>query len=100
MVALREADIPPGGVLGNGEGGKLGSHPCNPIIPDLMRAYMYTYGYRKPSIGQELIVSLGLPNHVCEDCDQCPVKCLNGWNVSHKIRDIVRLRDVPSEFIV
>jgi predicted aldo/keto reductase-like oxidoreductase len=68
-------------------------------IPDLMRAYMYTYGYRKPSIGQELVVSLGLPNHVCEDCGQCPVKCLNGWNVSHKIRDIVRLRDVPSEFI-
>ncbi|OGP93322.1 MAG: hypothetical protein A2157_14415 [Deltaproteobacteria bacterium RBG_16_47_11] len=69
-------------------------------IPDLMRAYMYTYSYRKPSIGQELVVSLGLPNHVCQDCGQCPVKCLNGWNVSQKIRDVVRLRDVPSEFIV
>ncbi len=68
-------------------------------IPDLMRAYMYTYGYRKPSLGQEVIVSLGLPSHVCEDCSQCPVKCQNGWNVSNKIRDIVRLRDVPSQFL-
>ena len=68
-------------------------------IPDLMRAYMYTYGYRKPSLGQEVVVSLGLPSHVCEDCSQCPVKCLNGWNVSYKIRDIMRLRDVPSQFL-
>jgi predicted aldo/keto reductase-like oxidoreductase len=69
-------------------------------IPDLMRAYMYTYGYRKPSIGRELVVSLGLPGHICEVCGPCPVQCLNGWNVSRKIRDIVRLRDVPSEFVV
>ncbi len=68
-------------------------------IPDLMRAYMYTYGYRKPSLGQEVIVSLGLPSHVCEDCIKCPVKCQNGWDVSCKIRDIVRLRDVPSQFL-
>jgi len=87
------------GLYCQGCGQCLGQCLAQLPIPDLMRAYMYTYGYRKPSIGQELVVSLGLPNHVCEDCGQCPVKCLNGWNVSHKIRDIVRLRDVPSEFI-
>jgi len=69
-------------------------------IPDLMRAYMYTYGYRRPSIGKELVVSLGLPSHVCEDCGTCPVKCSIGFDVSRKIRDVARLRDVPSEFIV
>jgi len=68
-------------------------------IPDLMRAYMYTYGYRRPSIGKELVVSLGLPSHVCEDCGTCPVKCSIGFDVSRKIRDVARLRDVPSEFI-
>lgn len=67
-------------------------------IPELMLAYMYTYGYRKPSLGQEVVVSLDLPRHVCDDCNQCPVKCQNGWNVSDKICDIVRLRDVPSQF--
>jgi predicted aldo/keto reductase-like oxidoreductase len=68
-------------------------------IPDLMRAYMYTYGYRNPALAQDLILSLSLPNRVCEDCSQCSVKCSNGFNVSAKIRDVVRLRDVPSEFI-
>jgi hypothetical protein len=61
---------------------------------------MYTYGYRKPAFAQELVVSLGLPSHVCDDCGQCPVKCTNGWNIELKIRDVVRLRDVPLEFIV
>jgi len=68
-------------------------------IPDLMRAYMYIYGYRKPAMAQELVVSLGLPRSVCEDCGQCPVKCSIGFNVPRKIRDVARLRDVPSEFI-
>jgi len=69
-------------------------------IPDLMRAYMYTYGYRKPAMAQELVLSLGLPRHVCEDCGPCPIKCTNGWNVQTKVRDIVRLREVPLEFLV
>ena len=69
-------------------------------IPDLMRAYMYTYGYRKPAFAQELVVSLGLPRRICDDCGPCPVKCSIGFDVSRKIRDVARLRDVPSEFIV
>ena len=68
-------------------------------IPDLMRAYMYAYGYRQPAFAQELVVSLGLPRQVCEDCSICPIKCLNRWNVGGKIRDIVRLRNLPSEFL-
>jgi len=68
-------------------------------IPDLMRAYMYTYGYRNLALAQDLILSLNLPTGVCEDCSSCPVKCLNEWNVAGKIRDVVRLRDVPSAFI-
>jgi predicted aldo/keto reductase-like oxidoreductase len=68
-------------------------------IPDLMRAYMYSYGYRKPTMAQELILPLGLPSHVCEDCGKCPVKCMNGWDIQGKVRDIVRLRNVPLEFL-
>ncbi len=69
-------------------------------IPDLMRAYMYTYGYRKPSMGQEVVVSLGLPSQVCGDCGPCPVKCSIGFDVPGKIKDVTRLRDVPRELIV
>jgi predicted aldo/keto reductase-like oxidoreductase len=68
-------------------------------IPDLMRAYMYTYDYRNLTHAQDLILSLNLPNRVCEDCTLCPVKCSVGFNVSKKIRDVVRLREVPTEFI-
>lgn len=68
-------------------------------IPDLMRAYMYTYGYRKPAFAQELVVSLGLPRRICEDCGSCPVKCSIGFDIPGKIRDVARLRDVPTEFI-
>jgi predicted aldo/keto reductase-like oxidoreductase len=69
-------------------------------IPDLMRSYMYAHGYRQPALAQSLIASLDLPRHVCEDCTSCTVDCLNEWNVKGKIRDIIRLRDVPSGFLV
>ncbi len=69
-----------------------------PIL-DLMRAYMYAYGYRQLALAQELVLSLGLPHRVCEDCSSCPIECLNRWKVGGKVRDIVRLRDLPSEFL-
>jgi predicted aldo/keto reductase-like oxidoreductase len=69
-------------------------------IPDLMRAYMYIYGYRQPALAHSLLTSLELPHKVCEDCSSCQVVCQNGWKVSEKICDIVRLRDVPSSFLV
>lgn len=68
-------------------------------IPDLMRAYMYTYGYRNIRLAYDLVASLDLQGKVCEDCGVCPVKCSIGFEVPRKIRDVARLRDVPSEFI-
>lgn len=62
-------------------------------IPDLMRAYMYAYGYHQSALAQSLIASLALPRHACEDCSSCPVVCLNEWNVKGKIRDIMRLSE-------
>ena len=68
-------------------------------IPDLMRACMYNYGYRNPALAQDLILSLNLSATVCDDCTICTVKCSTGFNVSEKVRDIVRLRDVPTAFL-
>ncbi len=78
----------------------LGPCPEKLPIPDLMRAYMYTYDYRNLALAQDLVLSLNLPNRVCENCSECLVKCSIGFNVSAKIRDVVRLKDVPSEFLV
>jgi aryl-alcohol dehydrogenase-like predicted oxidoreductase len=69
-------------------------------IPDLMRAYMYVYGYRQPALARSLLTSLVLPRKVCDNCSTCQVVCQNGWKVSEKICDIVRLRDVPSSFLI
>ncbi len=68
-------------------------------IPDLMRAYMYCYGYRNRLEARNLVVSLGLPSRVCLDCGNCPVKCSIGFDVGRKIQDIARIRQVPLEFI-
>ena len=77
----------------------LGQCPEHLPIPDLMRAYMYTYAYRNVVHAQETVLSLNLPARVCEDCGQCPVKCSIGFNVSAKIRDVARLREIPTEFL-
>jgi hypothetical protein len=68
-------------------------------IPELMRAYMYLYGYRNLVEAQDLLFSLNLPANFCGDCSSCPVKCLNQWNISERIQNLVRLREVPPEFI-
>jgi predicted aldo/keto reductase-like oxidoreductase len=68
-------------------------------IPDLMRSYMYAYGYRQPALAQNLIASLDLPLQVCEDCSSCQVVCLNEWNVKGKIRDIIRIHSIDTPVI-
>ncbi len=68
-------------------------------IPDLMRAYMYVYGYRNPAAAQDLVLSLKLPAKVCGDCAECPVQCAQGFRVAERARNIARLRDVPAEFL-
>jgi predicted aldo/keto reductase-like oxidoreductase len=87
------------GLYCQGCGQCLGQCPQELPIPDLMRAYMYVYGYRNLGHSQDLLLSLNLPPQVCGNCDECPVKCSIGFNVSRKIRDVIRLRDVPAEFI-
>jgi uncharacterized protein len=68
-------------------------------VPDLMRAYMYVYDYRQLGMARDLVVSMDLPSRVCEGCSECPVKCSVGFNVSGKIRDIIRVREIPPEFL-
>jgi predicted aldo/keto reductase-like oxidoreductase len=68
-------------------------------IPELMRAYMYAYGYRNYTLAQDLISSLQLRPELCADCQQCRVDCAKGFAVAEKIQDITRLQSVPTEFL-
>ncbi len=68
-------------------------------VPDLMRAYMYTYGYSNLEKAHQLLVSLDLPENPCTDCRECTVNCVSGFNVAEKIKDVSRLINVPEDFI-
>jgi uncharacterized protein len=68
-------------------------------IPEMMRAFMYTYGYGSSALGRELMNTLSLRTDPCRDCGSCTVNCSKGFNVQEKIADISRLRDVPEEFL-
>ena len=94
----KQASIP--GLYCQGCGQCLTQCSAKIPIPDLMRGYMYAYGYRNIRLAYDLVTSLDLPWKICEDCGPCPVKCSIGFDVPGKIRDVARLRDVPSEFIV
>jgi len=69
-------------------------------IADIMRAYMYNYGYKSPALAKELIDEVNLNCDPCSDCVTCSVKCTAGFNVAQKIKDISRLCNVPQEFLV
>ena len=69
-------------------------------IPELMRAYMYTYGYREVKKAQELLVSLDILADACTECGDCTVTCVKDFAVADKITDVTRLLDVPEDFIV
>lgn len=93
--------------LGKSEGGLYcqGCERCVPNcpkrlpIPDIMRAYMYTYGYKQPEMAQSLLTSLDVQQNPCSDCGDCTAVCTKGFNIAEKIADVSRLVNVPAEFL-
>lgn len=75
---------------------------CEKKLPvnDLMRAYMYAYGYSNPSMAYSLLGELRTGADPCSDCSSCKVNCTKKFNVKEKIADISRLASVPGEFII
>ena len=72
--------------------------PQNLPLPDLMRSYMYAYGYRNLEAAHDLVTSLELPDAPCRDCSVCGVRCAKGFDVAGRVRDIARLRALPGDF--
>jgi predicted aldo/keto reductase-like oxidoreductase len=69
-------------------------------LPEIMRAYMYLYGYNNVEQAYDLLTSLGIPEAPCAGCSSCTARCAKGFDLSKRVTDIVRLLDVPREFIV
>jgi uncharacterized protein len=68
-------------------------------VPDLMRAYMYTYGYAMPSMGQNLLADLGTEVNPCNDCNSCSVRCSRNFNIKERVTDVSRLVGIPADFL-
>lgn len=68
-------------------------------VPDIMRSFMYAYGYKDLSLARETMDSLNLREDACTNCTSCQVKCVQGFNVAEKIRKIDRVRHIPSDFL-
>ncbi|MDR2913551.1 MAG: aldo/keto reductase [Tannerella sp.] len=69
-------------------------------IPDMMRAYMYTYGYKYAQLSKETLAELKLPENICSSCNNgCKVSCPSGFNVGEKIAAIKPVMDIPEVFL-
>lgn len=69
-------------------------------VPEMMRAYMYAYGYANPTMAYDLLAETGVTANPCDGCDECCASCTKGFNVREKVTDIARLITVPQEFMV
>jgi len=74
--------------------------PNNVPIPDMMRAYMYAYGYNSTLQANQVLQELAPEQISCDKCAECIVECTQKFNIREKVLDISRLRAVPEEFLV
>jgi predicted aldo/keto reductase-like oxidoreductase len=69
------------------------------VIPVIMRAYMYNYGYKQPAMSKETLTGLQLSGNECSGCLTCSVNCPSGFKVSDKIAAITPIVHVPDYFL-
>jgi len=69
-------------------------------IPDVMRSYMYVYGYGNLEKAHSLITSLDLGDNPCGACSSCRVTCAKRFDVKGRVEDITRLKSLPADFFV
>ncbi len=69
-------------------------------IPDIMRAYMYTYGYKFSSLSKETLAELDLPATTCASCNgHCRVNCTSHFDIAQKISKITPVLNVSNDFL-
>ena len=68
-------------------------------IPDMMRAYMYTYGYHDLALAQNVFRTLGIAGNPCDGCSSCGAQCVKGFDVAERIADVSRVSSIPTEFL-
>ncbi len=69
-------------------------------IPDLMRAYMYAYGYSEMGKAHRTVTEANVSENPCTGCRVCTAHCAKGFNLAEKIARITRISSVPEDFLV
>lgn len=67
-------------------------------VPDLMRGYMYAYGYRNLEAAHDAVAALKLSDDPCGDCASCSVRCASAFDVRDRVTDIARLGRMSGDF--
>jgi uncharacterized protein len=68
-------------------------------IPELMRSFMYTYGYRDLAQAHALLHSLPADRITCGSCSSCTTTCAKGFDIAGRIADVQRVAAIPEEFL-
>ncbi len=74
---------------------------CRKQLPvhDIMRSYMYAYGYNDLRKARHVLDDSGIRNDPCKDCESCTIVCPKNFNVAERIKDISRITNIPDEFL-
>ena len=74
---------------------------CRKHLPvnDMMRAYMYTYGYGQVEKAWDLLAEAAMKGNPCSDCSGCIVNCPKGFRVDTRISDVCRLTGIPRDIL-
>ncbi|MDR1810933.1 MAG: aldo/keto reductase [Prevotella sp.] len=69
-------------------------------VPEIMRAYMYAYGYQYARQAKDTLLELNLAQtDVCAGCSSCKVSCPSGFDVAKKIASVMPVMNVPDVFL-
>jgi predicted aldo/keto reductase-like oxidoreductase len=67
--------------------------PAGLEIPGLMRAYMYTFGHKKPHKALETLRGWNSAELDCRDCTTCAVRCALGFDVRSRALELAAVLD-------
>ncbi|MBN2482194.1 MAG: aldo/keto reductase [Bacteroidales bacterium] len=78
------------------------THQCKKHLPvhEIMRAFMYAYGYRDYDHAYAVLEEYNLSSSPCADCNECVVKCPKGILVADRIASVSKLRELPRNMLV
>ena len=68
-------------------------------IPEIMRSYMYAYGYGEMQKARDTLEEYMVQADPCKGCTACTVTCTKGFPVAERIRDVSRIKAVPEDFL-